>query len=182
MGLSVAFICSGCDNGLPVWQQLILGVVGVAIAFGLLYALYLLVTLSTRRRDARLRECFLGVQDAWPAPDAAERISPFVTRELHDRLAWQLAESAAKGQTIHHERPRLERLTVLSGGGKHDRECLARIESSVRNWLTDESGALVGGSRDRSYDTATWHFVRGEDRSWIAAEVEFIRDRETANS
>lgn len=182
MGAPAAFICSGCDNGLPVWQQLILGVVGVAIAFGLLYGLYLLLTFSDRRRDARLRECFLGVQDAWPAPDAADRISPFVTRELHDRLAWQLAESAAKGETIHHERPRLERLTVLSGGGKQDPECVARIESSVCNWLTDESGALVGGSRERSYDKATWHFVRGENRNWIAAEVEFIRDREAASS
>jgi len=43
------YICSKCDQGLPAWEQLLLGVVGVAIAFGLLAGLLRLGTLIGRR-------------------------------------------------------------------------------------------------------------------------------------
>lgn len=43
------YICSKCDQGLPAWEQLILGIVGVAIAFGLLAGLLRLSTLIARR-------------------------------------------------------------------------------------------------------------------------------------
>jgi hypothetical protein len=43
------YICSKCDHGLPAWEQLILGIVGVAIAFGLLAGLLRLSTLIGRR-------------------------------------------------------------------------------------------------------------------------------------
>ncbi len=121
-----------------------------------------------------LRVCFLGIQFAWGKPDAAERLAPYVTPELGERLRRQLSETAARGQTIHHERPRVEKLTVISGGGREDAECVARFRSSVRHWLTDESGAVAGGSEERSHDEATWRFVRRGD-DWIAAEIEFSR-------
>jgi len=46
----LAYICQRCDQGLPAWEQLILGLVGVAIAFGLLAGLLRLSTLLARWR------------------------------------------------------------------------------------------------------------------------------------
>jgi hypothetical protein len=165
------YICSKCDQGLPAWEQLLLGVVGVVIAFGLLYGLTRLGAVRGRWRDMQLRTCFLGVQRAWSAGDA-DRLLPFVTAALGDQLRRQLTGILAAGQAIHHERPRVKRLRVLSGGGRRDAECVARIESSVRHWITDAgSGALLSGSRDVSHDEALWRFVRDPKRGWLAAEI-----------
>jgi predicted branched-subunit amino acid permease len=43
------YICSKCDQGLPAWEQLILGIAGVAIAFGLLAGALRLSTLIAQR-------------------------------------------------------------------------------------------------------------------------------------
>lgn len=169
---TAGLVCSRCDPHLPVWQELLLGALAVAIAFGLLYGITQLPIFRNRFRNMGLRVCFLGIQLAWAAPDAAERIAPFVTPELGEQLRRRLAETAARGETIHHERPKVEKLTVVSGGSKDDAECVVRIRSSVRHWVTDETGAILSGSKERSQDVATWRFVRrGND--WIAAEVEF---------
>ena len=50
---------------------------------------------------------------------------------------------------------------------------MARIQSSVRNWLTDAGGAVVGGSKERSHDDARWRFVRAPGGGWLAAEIRF---------
>jgi predicted lipid-binding transport protein (Tim44 family) len=167
------YICSKCDQGLPVWQQAILAFVGVAIAFAILYGLSRLITLRSDRRDRHLRQCFLAIQRVWGAPDAAQRVSRFVTPELLEKLRVQLDGALSRGQTIHHEDAAIERLTVLSGGGKHDQECVARIQSSVRSWVTDAGGELVSGSKERSQDNARWRFVRDPAGAWLAAEIRF---------
>ena len=96
------YICSRCDNGLPVWQQAILTALGVAIAFAILYGLSRLLGFGSERRDAGLRKCFFGIQRAWAAADAAQQVSRFVTPELLEKLRVQLDDALAKGQTIHH--------------------------------------------------------------------------------
>lgn len=167
-------VCSSCDPGLPAWQEFLLGLLAVAIAAALFYGVSRLGFLRSRWRDTSLRVCFMGVQFAWSAPDAGERLAPYVTAELAERLHRQLADTVAAGRTIHHERPRIEKLTVTSGGGPEDTECVARIRSSVRHWLTDESGAVVGGSRERTHEEAIWRFVHDPDRDWIAADIESL--------
>ena len=98
--------------------------------------------------------------------------APFVTPELGEQLRRQLAEIAASGRVIHHQRPRVRKLRVISGGGKGDRECIAQIESTVRHWLTDAAtGKLVGGSKDVSHDKALWRFVLDTEVDWLAAEI-----------
>lgn len=170
---TLGLVCSRCDPGLPAWQEFLLGLLALAIACALFYGLSRLGFLRSRMRNTTLRVCFLGIQFAWAQPDAAERLAPYVTAELGERLRGQLAETASQGRTIHHERPRIEKLTVISGGGPKEVECVARIRSSVRHWLTDASGIVVSGSLERSHDEATWRFVRDPERDWIAAEIEF---------
>jgi predicted lipid-binding transport protein (Tim44 family) len=171
---TAGLVCSNCDPHLPAWQELLLGALALAIAAGLLYGVARLGIFSSRMRNMGLRVCFLGIQLAWGRPDAATRLRPYVTPELGERLRRQLAKTAARGETIHHERPRVERLTVVSGGGREDAECEARIRSSVRHWVTDKSGAVVGGKEERTYEEATWRFVRRGD-DWIAAGIEFSK-------
>jgi hypothetical protein len=167
----LGLVCSQCDPHLPFWQEALLGALGLAIAFGLLAGLARLGGGGRRLRDLRLRTCFLAVQRGWQKRDAAQ-FAPFVTPELGARLRDQLAEIAASCRVIHHERPRIRKLRVLSGGAKGEEECVARIESSVRHWLTDAAtGELVGGSREASHDEALWRFVRSPGSDWLAAEI-----------
>jgi predicted lipid-binding transport protein (Tim44 family) len=167
----LGLVCSKCDPHLPFWQEAILSAIAIAIAFALLLGLLRLGAVRRRFRDMRLRTCFLAVQRGWQKRDPAQ-FAPFVTPELGSQLRGQLAEIAASGRVVHHERPRIRKLRVLSGGGKDEEECVARIESSVRHWLTDaSSGELVGGSRDVSHDEALWRFVRDPATDWLAAEI-----------
>jgi predicted lipid-binding transport protein (Tim44 family) len=168
--LPPGYLCQGCDQGFPAWEQLLLGVVGIAIAFGLITAVTQLAGFRSRRRDARLRACFLGVQRAWGVLDAG-RLGPFVTPALAEQLARQLADIAAGGRVVHHEDPRVDALRVVRGGGRRDSECVARIESSVRHWLTDESGAIREGSEAPSHRDVLWRFSRGPRGEWVAAEI-----------
>lgn len=165
------YICAKCGEGLPAWEQVLLGIVGLAIGLGLLYGLSRLGAVRGRWRDMQLRTCYLGLQLAWASADA-DRLAPFVTPALGEQLRSQLAEVAAAGQVIHHERPRVRRLRVVSGGGRREEECVASIKSSVRHWITDaSSGEVVGGSREVSRDEALWRFLRDPARGWIAAEI-----------
>jgi hypothetical protein len=172
----VAVYCSSCDPGLPFWQEAILGLIGIGVAFGVLYLLFASGLVRRRLRDMRLRTCFLSVQRAWEKGDPGQ-FAPFVTPELAEQLRRHLAEIDASGRVIHHERPRIRKLRVISGGGKGDRECIAQIESTVRHWLTDAAtGELVGGSRDPSHDEARWRFVLDPEVDWLAAEIGVVRD------
>jgi predicted lipid-binding transport protein (Tim44 family) len=167
----LALVCSRCDPHLPFWQEALLGLLALAIAFGLLAGLLRLGMGRSSLRDLRLRTCFLAVQRGWQKDDPAQ-FAPFVTPELASQLRAQLAEIAASGRVIHHERPRIRRLRVVDGGGRGDRECVVRIQSSVRHWVADAgSGELVAGSRDVSHDDAAWRFVRDPPGDWLAAEI-----------
>ncbi len=159
-------------SDLPGWQQAILSVVGVALAYAILYGLYWLTTWRAQRRDRRLRACFLGIQRAWARSDAAA-LTPFVTPQLGAQLRGQLDDIARSGRVIHHERPRVKRLRVVRGGGKDDAECFARIESSVRHWLTESAtGAIAGGHLETDHDSALWRFERDPARGdWVATEI-----------
>jgi hypothetical protein len=64
----------------------------------------------------------------------------------------------------HHEDPQIVKLTVVEGGVRGDDDCVAWIESSVRHWITDASGAQIEGSQDVSHDQAYWRFARDPAR------------------
>jgi hypothetical protein len=165
------YICSECSHGLPAWEQGILSVLGVGLAFGILWGLMRIGSRGSRRRDARLRACFLGVQRAWGVQDAG-RLTAYVTPALAEQLRGELAAITASGRVVHHEDPRIERFRVVLGGGRNDEECLARIESSVRHFLTDAtSGEVVGGSQESSRSDVLWRFVRDPAHGWVAAEI-----------
>ncbi|MGB7686209.1 MAG: TIM44-like domain-containing protein [Solirubrobacterales bacterium] len=163
--------CSECDPDLPFWQEALLASLAISIASGILYLIFRVGPISRRMRNLRLGTCFLSVQRGWEKEDPAQ-FAPFVTYELGERLRRQLAEIAADGKVIHHERPRLRKVRVVSGGGRKDDECVARIESSVRHWLADAtSGELVGGSKEISRDESHWRFIREPATDWLAAEI-----------
>jgi hypothetical protein len=169
--MTAAVLCSKCGQGLPAWQVSILTAVATALAAGLFAGLARLGVVYGRLRDMRLRTCFLSVQNGWRKQNAGYFL-PFVTPQLGEQLRRQLAELAASGQVVHHERSRIRKLRVISGGGRRDLECVARIESSVRHWVTDaSSGELTAGSKQASRDVAPWRFVRGSDGDWFAAEI-----------
>jgi hypothetical protein len=173
--LTAVVLCSKCGQGLPAWQLTILTGVATALAAGLFAGLARLGAVHRRLRDMRLRTCFLSVQNGWQKRNAAY-FTPFVTPQLDEQLRRQLAELAASDRVVHHKRPRIRKLRVLSGGGRRDTECVARIESSVRHWVTDaNSGELIGGSKQAERDVALWRFVRGQATDWLAAEIN-VRD------
>lgn len=163
--------CRECDPGLPWWQEALLASLAVAIASGILYGFFCLGPVNRHMRNLRLRTCFLAVQRGWGKEDPSYFV-PFVTYALGEQLRRELGNLAADGRAIHHERPRIHKLRVLSGGGKRDAECVARIESSVRHWIADATtGELLSGSQETSRDEALWRFVREPATDWLAAEI-----------
>jgi hypothetical protein len=163
--------CRECDPGLPWWQEALLASLGVAIASAILYGFFRIGPVNRHMRNLRLRTCFLAVQRGWEKEDPSY-FAPFVTYALNEQLRRELGNLAADGKVIHHERPRVRKLRVLSGGGRRDSECVARIESTVCHWLADAStGELVGGRKETSRDEALWRFVREPAIDWLAAEI-----------
>jgi hypothetical protein len=53
---TVGLVCSNCDQGLPLWQELLLGALAVAIAFGVIYGISRLPILRSERRRSQRRE------------------------------------------------------------------------------------------------------------------------------
>jgi predicted lipid-binding transport protein (Tim44 family) len=124
-----------------------------------------------RRRDARLRRCFLRVGRAWGAGEL-DGLEPYATPWLCTHLREQYAAFAARGRQVHEERLRIERLEIVSGGGPADVECVARFTSTARHWVTGvATGGLETGTPAGERVSRYWRFVRDPERGWLADEI-----------
>jgi hypothetical protein len=163
--------CQDCGAPLPLWQQVLLSLLGGAIGLGIVFGLFRLVMRRSDRRDARLEACILAVQRALGL-GTVEALDPFVTASLRDSLREQLGQLADAGRRLHCEEPRLTGLVVVQGGGRRDRECVALLNLSLRRWVTEAgTGTLLEGSRDPVLNAAYWRFLRDPTRGWLADAI-----------
>lgn len=156
---------------MSVWEEVLLTVIGMLIAFALLLLLYRLLTRNSRPRDKRLEACVAGLQGAWGA-DAPGSLDAFVTPSLHKALRKQLARLAEEGKVVHSEDPEVTYLVVLQGGRRRDESCVALVNYKIRRWVTDASGKLLEGGRDPSAHGSYWRFVRDPVHAWLVDGID----------
>lgn len=123
-----------------------------------------------RKRDARLKQCFLGVERSWD--DDLADLDRCATPWLCEHLRKQRAAFATRGRTIHNEHVRIERFELVSGGGPDDQDCLVRITSTARHWVTGVAmGELETGTPSGERVSRYWRFVRDPTHEWLVDEI-----------
>jgi hypothetical protein len=147
------------------WQYGLTVVVGILLAGVLIRGSVWLLEIGRRRRDARIAACFLGIRRALASGDGAA-LSGFSTEQF---AAW-LVRDASSGGGSPRGKPGINWVTVLKGGRRRDRECLARIEAIGE--FVDVGATEIETTAAAWSNDAVWRFVRGSDRRWIAAGID----------
>lgn len=124
--------------------------------------------------EARTRECFAAVQQAWRErqPEAAK---PYVSDELLRRIELQLRGMEQQERWNKLEDVRVEAIHLVRvynvTDDSQDR-FVVHLRGAARDWLEDGAGGLVGGSSELQSFTEYWTFARHPERGWVVDEVQ----------
>ena len=126
---------------------------------------------SARRRDAQFKRCVVRVEEAW-ADSELDALERYATPWLCDALREQRTAFAARGRMAHQKDTKVERLEIVTGGAAADTECLARITSTSKHWVTDTViQQKMTGSPQGERVSRYWRFVRDGAHGWRADEI-----------
>jgi hypothetical protein len=152
------------ERSLNRWQYGLAAFLGLLAAVTLIGGSVWLLEIGRRRRDARIAACFLGIRRALARGDDVT-LGQFAT----EQFAASLVQDTS-GDSPPPGRLSVNWVTVLKGGRRRDRECLARIEA-IGGFL-DVGATETKPTKAEWTNDVVWRFVRGSDRRWVAAGID----------
>jgi len=124
--------------------------------------------------EARTRDCFLAVQEAWRQRDATGA-RPYVSDALYARIGLQLDGMVRQGRFDRVEDLRLEGAQLVRihnvTNDAEDR-FVVHLRGVARDWVEDARGMLVDGSEELEPFTEFWSFARDSRYGWVVDEVQ----------